>query len=643
MLDANEVLEERSVAHLDIHVDTPYGTSKVTHVCKTIPMTVWVVKTTSFTLRCAHKHIVLLSNNEQVHANTVRPGDMLSTANGCEAVTESYDTFKEESLYDVRIADKTHLYYVSGIASHNSTGLGARALGMANMINRYKGLYIAPHGEQVKTFADRLREMERGSLVGPDSVGGPNSRNNLLFKEYEATGSTIKMQHVLTDPTAIRGNTATELLLDETQNFDASLEPELDMVLKAAKRPVRIYTGTSTTPESMLETKYQESSRGVWMIKSPGTTNTWFSLNDPSILDKIISVDGLRCPNTGKLVNPMKGEFVHEDRQQESIGNVGFHTPQIIVPEYAQGDKWLEIYTDFKKFDRSKFLMEVMGIPVESGQREIDEGDLKKMCMDVSLEQMQAEILTGKRRYRYIISGCDWGGSDYNTALKTKLSYTVHIMLGITGNGDCEIFHYHRYAGMDYQDVGGKIVADHLKYKAFAIGSDFGMGMYYNNYIQQSGRIPYEKHFVWNYTSGSALMAPIKSEGAFLNHLSYHKTESLSALFADIKRDGGPRIRTGNWADTRTFLMDFLNSYRTISDTGSGNVRYLRHGSKADDVLHAVNFAMGVVRVVLNEPMIENKMLVERLRNSMGISNGFSNELQASLSGYPISGGYQAL
>jgi len=69
----------------------------------------------------------------------------------------------------------------------------------------------------------------------------------------------------------------------------------------------------------------------------------------------------------------------------------------------------------------------------------------------------------------------------------------------------------------------------------------------------------------------------------------------------------------------------------------------MRHGAKADDMLHALNFGLCVARVIMSEPIIQNKVLVERLRNTLGLAHGYSNALQAALSGYTIAGGHQSL
>lgn len=96
--------------------------------------------------------------------------------------------------------------------------------------------------------------------------------------------------------------------------------------------------------------------------------------------------------------------------------------------------------------------------------------------------QIQDKIKRGY--YSLIVSGCDWGGSDYNPAIKTKTSYSVHTILGVAPDGCIDILHCKRYAGMDYREIINDILAHHKKFNARVIASDYGVGMAYNMLIR---------------------------------------------------------------------------------------------------------------------------------------------------------------
>ena len=127
----------------------------------------------------------------------------------------------------------------------------------------------------------------------------------------------------------------------------------------------------------------------------------------------------------------------------------------MIVPAYAQGHAFTDIYNDFKNYPIKKFLMEVMGIAVDAGMAELTENDLKKCCIDKTFAQLQEDYLKGRTRYVKLFSGVDWGGSDWNPATRTKQSYTVHTIYGMRGDGTMVLLYAHRYAGMNYQEIAG--------------------------------------------------------------------------------------------------------------------------------------------------------------------------------------------
>lgn len=613
------------MTHLGLKVKSSSGFVDVTHVCLTIPLAVWQITTTRRSLICAAKHLLIRGDDtaEPCYASDLVPGCTLVAEDGIEVVTEALDLKEKRELYDLRVESEDHLYFTNGLLSHNSTGIGVGLIYKLNMLDHYRALYIAPLKEQVKTFADRLQDMQRGSIFGPEQALARGLRNNLYYKE-STRGGSVRLMNVLTDPSKVRGLSVDAVFIDESQDMDAGFLPEIMQVLKASKSPQVLFAGTSKDIDTCLEGQFQAGSRGIWHVRG-GKPGLWWSLNDPEVVDRIITVDGLRCPVTQRLLNPMDGEFIHEDIRRLHSGFPSFHLPQVIVPEYTSGLKWLEIWKDFLKFDRPKFLQEVMGIPVASGNREICEDDLKKMCdPDTTFEKIQAELASGKRNYKYIISGCDWGGSDYNPATATKQSYTVHAMLGVDHMGDFHLLHCHRYAGMMYQDIAADIVHNHNRLNGFAIACDNGVGHYYNAYLRDCGKIRSDRLILFQYNDVNNFMAPIANP--LFNLYSLNRTDSISALFSDVK---APRMRLicPRWDESSPYISDFLNSVRSITETKSGRsiMRYVRHGSKADDAMMAINFAASLARVLLREPLIPSEQLIDEISRTMQVDVGFSS------------------
>ena len=473
-----------------------------------------------------------------------------------------------------------------------------------HMLPGFRSLYITPHTEQLKTYADKLRELERAFRFYNSKS---KFRRNLYYKEYDK-GGMIKLAYVLTSASSVRGNSADELLFDEYQNFDISLEPEVLEIQKASDMPIRIFAGTSLTTDTALEAKYAASSQAVWMLKCG--CGEWLNTGDKDVVCDFVQPEGVVCPKCSKVQDVRQGQYVHTDQEMLSKMQVGFHIPQIIIPFFTEDPvRWAEIYN--KKVsggDHRKFLQEVLGIPTEEGEREITQQHLKDMCV-LNLEECRAKAKRGD--YMLVVSGCDWGGSDYIADLRTKASFTVHAMLGVNHDRTIDIIHFREYSGMDYRSVADDIVRNHYALQGEAIASDFGVGQLYNMLLRERIKNVH-KHLVFGYVgpSSSALSEP-QGEHMF-NQYSLNRTEAITSLYDAIKQR---RIKCFSWEQSNRYLMDFLNLFRTPSEstTGATSFTYRRHGSKTDDSLHAVNFAYVLARMLLNEPLINDRMLRDKI------------------------------
>jgi len=330
----------------------------------------------------------------------------------------------------------------------------------------------------------------------------------------------------------------------------------------------------------------------------------------------------------------MRGEFVHANPSRLNLNMPSFHLPQVIVPEYAQGAGFSDIWKDFKEYPFKKFLQEVWGVAVDAGHTELTERDLMACCTDKTFAQTQKDYLSNKVRYVKVFSGVDWGGSDHEPAYRSKLSYTVHSIWGMRIDGSLDLLYAYRYAGMHYREIAGTIVEQHNKYKAFAMGTDNGGGQYYNAYMRDCGRIPTNLIIHFQYTDTKLILDRIPHPEA--NIMSLHRTDSISALIADIKDQ---KVSWPRWDDSHGFVSDCLNVRRNITETPAGRtiLRYMKPGSKADDFLMSMNYAAMMKRIINQEPLIPNKQLVTELRGMFGVA--IPNDIASRLGGH-IEDGY---
>lgn len=524
---------------------------------------------------------------------------------------------------------------VTGRQVGKSSTLIIRNKMMSDLLPNYATLYIAPHPNHVDTFKNRYKKME--AWFKYPAIESKKFRQNLGLKEW-SNGSTMKMIHALDDATPIRGNTADEVQIDEYQNFDPNHEFEILPVIKSSDWKFIMRTGTALTLDNGLSVEYDHGSQGRWMVRCPFGHYTNMGLAEHVL--SCIKPDGMYCVPCQKKqhktkINPLDGFYDHANMAQLENGVVSLHAPQLIVPAYVTDiEEWLTIYNDFVRFPEHRFLQEVCGIPTESGTRELAVQDLIAMC-DPEAPSYEDRLRKARNGYyRWVISGCDWGGSDYQSASSIKESYTYHCIIGMTPDGRIDILHFEQHSGMDFPSIALKIATIHKMFRGTALASDFGVGQAYNMLIRK--HMPATRHFIFNYTGpNTAAIAEPAFEHMF-NQFSLNKTESLTTTFLAIK---SLSIRCFRWQEASRHLMQFLNLIRIPQDTESGaKFKYVRHGAKPDDSLHALNFAFALLRTLTGEGIVVDPSLKAEIHRR--VQTGAAEH--AGLLGYPSNVGHYA-
>jgi hypothetical protein len=519
----------------------------------------------------------------------------------------SFDEFPHAStMFNFQIGGFT--VYRGSRQIGKSIGLTARDIMLSNLLPGYKVLYIAPRPEQLRTYANNLRNTERAFRYYR-GASNKELRSNLTFKEFGAgpVRSTIELIHCWESAGNARGKTAIALEIDEAQDLDPEFETEISQCNSATQMPITIYSGTSTTTDSFLESKFLISSQGYWSIKCDcGHVNV--PLPECGVMEMIqpqgptcakVFSSGKRC---GRLLNVMHGEFVHSDQSALAQGRVGFHVPQIVVPFVINNPaRWHQIYQRKITGDKIKFQQELLGLPSEEGEREITRAQLEAICILEDSASLQRRAMNNG--YLYMVSGADWGGSEFNQANKIKVSTTVHVMLGILPTGNLDVVHMKRYLGMGYEDIAEDIMRWHVKLKGSAIATDAGVGMAYNREIDRY--TTQEKHLLFQYVGPRCpyLSAPEDAHGH--NQWSLNKTESMTVLFQAIKSQ---RIRCYPKDAAMEYLSDFLNMYRVPSEMPGGATTFLYRASatKPNDTAQAMNYAFTLGKILLGEPVFSD-------------------------------------
>jgi hypothetical protein len=191
-------------------------------------------------------------------------------------------------------------------------------------------------------------------------------------------------------------------------------------------------------------------------------------------------------------------------------------------------------------------------------------------------------------------------------------------MLGRNIDGTWDIIHMQDYSGNDYETISTYIMDNHIKYNGKFIVTDRGGGDLYNNTIKLSGRIPFHTHWSVNYTGpNTAFIAkpPADSGYAYANLVMMNKMESITSLFRVIKKDK-PGLRCYQYPLAERALSDFTNILRVPQDTdlGESKLKFIKHPSKSDDFVQAINIALHIGRVIYGEPVTDDSKTLIAIR-----------------------------
>jgi hypothetical protein len=490
-----------------------------------------------------------------------------------------------------------------------STTFAVRQLLNARLFPGFASIYVCPRSQQLQTYANRLLEMQRASVFANSAQ--TKYRDNLKFKEF-SNGSRIELVHVNISADNIRSKSSDELVFDETQAFDSDLLTETLQCQAASHMPTTTYAGTSLTTDTLLEDKFAQSSSAFWVTKCTGCNHYNVPTLEEGVLD-MIQPKGFSCCKCGKLLDTRTGAFMHQYPHLINLQRVGFHVPQIVLPSVLNNPtRWHDIYQQKQTTDTRHFLQEIIGIPTEEGEREITKQQLMDICDLGPQHLLQEKAIKGG--YNFIVSGMDWGGTDYLPDLNLKKSTTVHVIVGVKSTGQIDILYFRRYPGMNYDEIIDTIIFKHQQLRGTAMASDFGGGQVYNSKIRE--RIGPEKHIIFCYVGPLTAFISEPHGPHMFNQWSLNKTESISMTYEAIRKH---RIHCYDWAESGPYLMDALNMYRAIGEkrgeSGTSHFLYRPHPSKPNDALQALNYAFMLGKVLNGEAMFGDASLKMRMDN----------------------------
>ncbi len=204
----------KSLKGKGFRVKTDTGYSKIKYCHKTIDYTVWELKTTRHSLKCADTHIVFYSNInnkvlDEVYVKDLKEGDCISTSDGYDIVTSVKNLNTKSAMYDLELDDDNHRYYTSEILSHNSATTRAYIL-WYSLFNKDK--VVAILGNKLNLAQEQLQQLRDSYMMLPMWMQPGVLQWNKRGIQF--TNNT-RVICAATSPDGIRGLSINLLFLDE--------------------------------------------------------------------------------------------------------------------------------------------------------------------------------------------------------------------------------------------------------------------------------------------------------------------------------------------------------------------------------------------------------------------------------------------
>jgi hypothetical protein len=490
-------------------------------------------------------------------------------------------------LYDLECDE---VIYLTGRQVAKTTTLSTTAVLSVVFKPHYKVLYIAPLQEQVKRFSRLYVEplMTQSPMVKRLTDHG--STQNVFCRTLK-NGSRMEFCYVsntVGNVERVRGISSDELNLDEYQDIPDEAMYIAEMCISGSDYEYMKYCGTPKTIENPIERTFRRSNQHEYIIKCLGCNHH----NIPIFPDawKMIGPLGPICCKCGKLLDiEGKGEWVKTAPEIEHF--YGFHIPQIIVPRNLIPARWRKLYKRFINWPKHRVANEILGLSYDSGGKPITLTELRK------LKQIPENQKFDRGKYKIMVAGVDWTGCGMSMT-----SLTALVVLGVKGDGKCDVVMYKKWVDPDTVEQTKEIAKLLNEWDVTFCGCDFGMG-HTNNILLTQLWCPNRKDKVLEYYYGGSSTNLLSwNKKSFMYMLS--KTRSLNLLFLDMKKQ---KIFFKNNEQTeKKIFKDCLAVYEDISESPSGEKKvYKRNSSQSDDLLQALNFAYitaqrSVGKVLLN-------------------------------------------
>lgn len=481
--------------------------------------------------------------------------------------------------------------YMSARQVGKTAGASGSILTHANLRQDFNIMYVAPLALYVNRLHHQYMQKMMQTCMLPWKIQDKNCLNNVQEKTF-TSGSHYYGVSCFNSAAQAIGLARIDLTaVDEVQDLDYELLPQILEVTGLSDFAWENYTGTARTIDNTIHTLWEQSSQNVWHMRCPHCGHLNVPTGDEVF--RLIQPAGIGCSKCSTEARPRLLEVdndrlcwwepLYPEREANLEGFAGYHIPQIIVRDrIAPFDRYVKLYNKLHgigAYSLSKFQNEVLGISSEQGGRPITKDQIAA-----------ASVLPRDHNtddYSHIAGGADWGGSEI-------VSFTVGTLVGLHHTGKFHCLGATRPMGI--QDNFRHLpVAAFMKNgggdRLVGIGGDGGfVGGVQNPNLGAAAGVPCASIL---YGSKKTFFSP---SGGRFNLFTVDRSTLIYITYAMIIE--GHLLLPSN-PEFDVFTQDLMAITAEDIETPSGTIRrYARIPSRADDFTHALGYALFICAIM---------------------------------------------
>lgn len=471
-----------------------------------------------------------------------------------------------------------------------------------NMIrwNYYKMLYVAPQETSTKYFSS--------NYVAP-RFDSPNlksiyvrgwQKNDVYEKIFDDTQSSVLFKYAKEDATRCRGPATDHNIHDEVQDMLFEILPIIKETMALSEYKREFFAGTPLTTDNTINELWKRSTQLEWATKCTGC-NHWNMLTIDNNPMNMIRPAGLSCSRCGKLLDTTQGVWISPLERPQDIELVGYHLAQPILPHFNRSAKeWKEIYNKVTdgKYGQHQIYNEVFGLAFDVGSKPITKEELSGLCtLGPMLNEYGKFNIFIKNRTNYVRTTT---GVDFGVNMVTSRTACVHG--GIQSNGIYEVFGARIFETHDHEEHL-KTIAGESNLIRSIIAADGGPDPARAHKLGELTEPM--RMLIVRYGAGKLVQNYEMPKGANdwrLNRYVLHRSDTLSFTFRMLK---GGKVKFPQWADMETCFEDILNEFIEVHEGRLVQELVYSHApNRADDFLHALNFALVTAYSAIGDPIL---------------------------------------